>query len=99
MFEIKSPRLRLGLFISLKFVKSQNHPSLYIINKRATRPGLCGGDSLYMGLEEKQIQDPSQNSGGKLLFGFPLGHILFFTNPVSVTERQGTAMWADGFGY
>ena len=27
--EIKSPRRSRGLFISLKFVKSQNHPSLY----------------------------------------------------------------------
>ena len=25
---------RLGLFISLKFVKSQNHPSLYIMKKK-----------------------------------------------------------------
>ena len=29
--EIRNPRLRLGFFISLKFVKSLNQPSLYII--------------------------------------------------------------------
>ena len=29
--EIKSPRQSRGLFVSLKFVKTQNHPSLYTI--------------------------------------------------------------------
>ena len=29
--DVRAWQLRLGLFISLKFVKSQNHPSLYII--------------------------------------------------------------------
>ena len=34
ILRIKSPRLRLGLFIAAKCVKSQNHPPFYTIKRR-----------------------------------------------------------------
>ena len=37
---IKSPRLRLGLFIAAKCVKSQNHPPFYTINSAIVRLSL-----------------------------------------------------------